>query len=83
MTEEILRMEPEEGIEKVKETLEMSEYYISVYHEHRNSLEKYFKEDPVVPWGFETSLVFGRLEKFIHQLRVIEVSYCVLLVCLW
>ena len=73
MTEEILRMEPEEGIEKVKETLEVCQCYISMYHEHRNSLDKYFKDEPVVPWGFETSLVFGRLDKFIHQLHVIEV----------
>lgn len=74
MTEEILRMEPEEGIEKIKETLEMCQRYVQCYHDHRNNLQQYFKEGPVIQWSFQTSLVFGRLELFVHQLHIIEVT---------
>ena len=68
-----MRLEPEEGIEKVQEALKMCQCYVQCYHDHRNGLFKYFKEKPVIEWSFQSTLVFVRLDKFVQQLQIIEV----------
>jgi dynein heavy chain len=72
VSEEIIKMEPDEGIEKINDALQMSEYYVECYHTHRSNLETYFRDDPVIGWNFHTNLVFGRLEKFVQQLHSIK-----------
>lgn len=66
-------MEPDEGLERIKETVEMCHKYIEHYHDHRKNLQQYFKDSPVVPWTFQSSLIFSRLDFFLQQLHVIEV----------
>ena len=67
-------MEPEEGIEKVTDALKTCKLYQDTYHSHRNKLMTYFKEEPVVEWDFESSLLFTRLNKFTYRLEIIEVG---------
>ena len=71
-------MEPDEGLEKLKETLDLCQYYIDCYNNHRNNLDRYFKDSPVIPWDFNSSLVFSRLDRFMHHLHLIEVMCIVL-----
>ena len=73
VTEEILRMEPEEGIEKIQEALRICKYYRDTYMDRCGNLAQYFKERPVVEWDFQSSLVFARLDRFTSQLTIIEV----------
>ena len=74
MTEEILRMEPDEGLEKIAEALKICHLYRNLYFTKRAGLQAYFKEKAVVEWDFQPSLIFSRLDSFINQLKMIEVD---------
>ena len=67
-------MEPDEGLEKVKEAQKICIKYKEIYHDRRTHLSEYFKGDqPLVPWEFQSSMVFNRFDQCVHQLKVIEV----------
>ena len=77
VTEEILRLEPEEGLEKVGEAIRVCRSYKDIYHDHRSNLASYFKgEQPVVTWEFQSSLVFSRFDRYVGQLSIVEVREC-------
>lgn len=73
MSEEILRMEPDEGLEKVADTLKICCLYRETFFAKKTGLQPYFKDKPVVEWNFQDSLIFSRIDRFIHQLNIIEV----------
>jgi len=74
VSEEILRMEPDEGLEKVNISLKVCSLYRDTFFVKKKDLAVYFKEKPVVPWNFAPSLIFSRLDRFIKQLQMIVVS---------
>ena len=73
MTDEILKMEAEEGLEKIQEALKICDLYISCYYGHKEKMANYFKEKPVLEWKFESTMIFCNLSKFVNQLKVIKV----------
>ena len=75
VTDEILHIEPEEGIEKLQEAIKVCLSYKSSFSERRGTLATYFKdpEVPLVEWSFQPSLVFSKLDRFLEQLDVIDV----------
>ena len=73
MSEEVLRMEPDEGLEKVADALKICCVYRDTYFTKRSDLQPYFKDKPVVEWDFQASLIFSRIDRFIEQLKLIEV----------
>ena len=74
VTEEVLHMEPEEGLEKVQDALHVCRSYQTTYHDRRTNMGQYFKEGLPVEWQFQPSLVFARLDSFMGQLANIQVS---------
>lgn len=67
-------MEPEEGLDKVKEAADVCRSYRSYYFKKKAKIAKLFKEDvPIVEWSFNTELIFARLDNFIERLTLIEV----------
>lgn len=74
VTEEILRNEPEDGLERLQDALRVCRDYQSAYYDRRSNLAQYFKEGPVVEWSFQSSLVFGRLDCFMTRLNTIGVG---------
>ena len=74
MTEEVLNMEPEEGLEKVRDATRVLSAYRSCFEQKRNRLEEYFKDKPVVSWAFQSKLVFNRVEKLEHRIHLVRVS---------
>ena len=73
LSEELIRMEPEDGIEKVVDTLKTCRLYKETYYTSKESLKTYFKDEPVVEWQFESNLIFSRIEKLIKKLETIDV----------
>ena len=67
-------MEPDEGLEKVGDALKICAQFKKLYFEKKSQLSVYFKEQPVVEWNFKSSLIFTRMDMFINQMRLIEVS---------
>ena len=73
VSEEILRMEPDEGLEKLRSALKICDCYRDTYQDRRTHLSEYFKEGPVVEWDFQPSLVFARMDRMANQLKIIQV----------
>lgn len=74
VSDEILRMEPDEGLEKLQVAFHVCSKYRENFEDRRSHLADYFKEEPVVEWDFESSLVFTRVDRLTSQLRLMEVS---------
>ena len=66
-------MEPDEGLEKVADALKICCLYRDTFFVKKSGLQPYFKDKPVVEWNFQASLIFSRLDRFIDQLKLIEV----------
>lgn len=79
VSEEIIRMEPDEGLEKLGDALKICSHFKKLYFEKKSQLSVYFKEQPVVEWNFKSSLIFTRMDMFINQMRLIEVYMSILL----
>ena len=73
VSEEILRMEPDEGLEKLQVAFRVCGKYRESYEDRKAHLAEYFKEQPVVEWNFEPSLVFARMDRLTSQMKMIEV----------
>ena len=67
-------MEPDEGLEKLSDALKICAHFKDLYFEKKSQLSVYFKENPVVEWNFKSSLIFTRMDMFINQMRLIEVT---------
>ncbi len=67
-------MEPDEGLEKLRDALKICKGYVSTYHDRRSHLGEYFKgEEAVVGWEFQPTMVFARMDRLINQLGMIQV----------
>ncbi len=75
VTEEILHVDPEEGIDRLQDALKVCLSYKSSFSQRKNMLPTYFNdpEVPLVEWSFQPDLVFSRLDGFVQQLYTIEV----------
>ncbi len=74
VSEEILKMEPDEGLERLRDALKVCTGYVSTYHDRRSHLDEYFKgEEAVVGWEFRSTMVFARMDRLINQLMIIQV----------
>ena len=73
VTDEILRMEAEEGLEKIQEALKVCSHYVKTYHAYKTKLPQYFKEKPVLKWEFQSSMIFSLFDRFVNQLKIVEV----------
>ena len=73
MSEELLRMEPDEALERLADALTICKLYKHTYFDKKSQLSQYFKETPVVEWDFKPSLVFTRLDRLVSQLQLTEV----------
>ena len=73
VSDEILRMDPEEGIDMINCALKICRLYRDNFFTKKAGLAAYFRDKPVVPWDFKSSLVFSRVDRFISQLQMIAV----------
>ncbi len=74
VSEEILRMEPDEGLEKLQDAIKICRCYVSTYHDRRSHLDEYFEGgEAVVRWEFQPTLVFARMDRLISQLQMMQV----------
>jgi len=73
--DEVLKLEPEEGLDKVTEAIKTCNHYKKVYFTKKDNISTYFKNPdiPSVPWGFGPDLIFSRLDNFVGRLSTIEV----------
>lgn len=73
VTDEILKMEAEEGLDKIQEALKVCSHYIKTYHTYKMKLPQYFKEKPVLKWEFQPSMILSLFDHFVSQLKIVEV----------
>ena len=75
VTEEILRMEVEEGLERLNEALKVGKVYQDCFFQHKEKLQSYHVADkpPVPDWNFDPVLVFARLQRFLQLLHTLKV----------
>ena len=79
VSDEILRMEPDEALEKLADAEKMCKVFVDVYNDRRKNLATYFKDGPVVDWDFQSNIVFTRFDKFMAQIRQLQARkylYC-------
>ena len=71
-------MEPEEGVEKIVEALKTCQLYKDTFESYKANLHTYFKEEAVVEWQFQSSLIFSRINQLIKRLEIVEVRRTIL-----
>ncbi|TPP61873.1 Dynein beta chain ciliary [Fasciola gigantica] len=78
---EIIKEEPDEGLIKVNQSLEVLQHFRDVVEDYRQNVKESCQEQQVEPseWSFHSSWVFGRLNAFIDRLEAIKVYYQTLL----
>ncbi|CAG7732677.1 unnamed protein product [Allacma fusca] len=66
----IFQMDPEEGLVKVTQVVEVLQFFRDLYDEHRSKLPVYFDDstDPKT-WDFLPHLVFKRYDKFLDRMK--------------
>lgn len=74
LSDEVIRMEPDEGLEKVQETLKVCKVFKDTFIEKRRSIASYFKDTPPVEWEFQSSLVFNRFDHFVERVETVQVG---------
>ena len=74
VSDEILRMEPDEALEKLADAEKMCRVFVDVYNDRRKNLAIYFKDGPVAEWDFQSSIVFTRFDKFMAKIRQLQAS---------
>lgn len=73
-TEDLLRAEPEEGLEKVEDGIKVCRSFMECYHNKKTDIAKHFKADmPVVEWSFNNELIFARLNVYLDRLCTVQV----------
>ncbi len=75
VTEEILRFDPDEGLDKIAVALSVLDLYRKTFNEKKNGLATYFKDSPVVEWDFPPEFVFSRIDNLVSRLKMIEVNF--------
>lgn len=79
VSDEILRMEPDEALEKLADAEKMCKVFVNVYNERRKNLATYFKDGPVVEWDFQSTIVFTRFDKFLEKISQLQVRIILLI----
>ena len=74
LSDEVIRMEPDEGLEKVQETLKVCKVFKDTFVEKRRTIASYFKDTPPVEWEFQSSLVFDRFDRFVERVVTVQVG---------
>ncbi len=69
---DLFKGEPEESVEKIKQTYTAIESYTKSYEKHKLKLKDYFKNQSVKEWEFSPKLVFARWDKFTEKLNKIR-----------
>ena len=77
LTDEVIKMEPEEGLEKVAEAKKLCKLFKECFEEKRKAIATYFKDSPPVEWEFQSDLIFQRFDRFVERVDTVEVSVCV------
>ncbi len=67
-------MEPEEGLEKLRDAVNVCHDYQAAYHNQADNLAPFFTDRSVVGWDFKSSLIFARLTNFTSQLNTMQVG---------
>lgn len=73
VSEEIIRMEPDDGLERLADALKICDLFKRLFFEKKSQLSRYFKDKPTVEWDFKSSLIFARMDVFISQIKLIQV----------
>ena len=70
----IFQMEPEEGLVKATQVVDVLQYFRDLYDEHRSELPIYFPETSNPKnWDFLPHLVFKRYDKFLNRMKKMKV----------
>ena len=75
ISDEILRMEPDEALEKLADAEKMCKVFVNVYDDRRKNLASYFKDGPVVEWDFQSTIIFTRFDKFMAKIRQLQARF--------
>ncbi|XP_018585062.2 dynein heavy chain 11, axonemal [Scleropages formosus] len=71
--EELFKMELEEGLERVQQTIHVLNSFKRSFHLHREKIGQYYKEgEQVKPWDFPINVVFKRTDCILERLLMIE-----------
>ncbi|XP_031749733.1 dynein heavy chain 11, axonemal [Xenopus tropicalis] len=70
--EEIFKMELEEGLEKVQQTIQMFKSFKTVFSLYKEEVSGSAKKDGVKTWDFPSNLVFFRFDSILERLNYIE-----------
>ena len=72
VSDEILRMEPDEALEKLSDAEKMCKVFVDVYNDRRKNLATYFKDGPVIEWDFQSTIVFTRFDRFMAKIKQLQ-----------
>ena len=73
-TEDLLRDEPEEGLEMVQDSIKVCRSFMECYATKKSDIGRHFEPDvPVVQWSFNNELIFARLNVYIERLSIVKV----------
>ncbi|KAJ8349889.1 hypothetical protein SKAU_G00250190 [Synaphobranchus kaupii] len=71
--EELFKMELEEGMERVQQTIHVIRTFKRSFHQHRAKISQYGRGGTEVkPWDFPSTLVFHRTDCILQRLLMIE-----------
>ncbi|XP_066544120.1 dynein axonemal heavy chain 11 [Amia ocellicauda] len=71
--EELFKMELEEGVERVQQTIHIIKSFKRCFHQHKDKISQYYREgEPVRHWDFPSHLVFVRTDRILERLLMIE-----------
>lgn len=73
ISDEILRMEPDEALEKLADAEKMCKVFVDVFNDRRKNLASYFKDGPVIEWDFQSSIVLTRFDRFMAKIKQLQV----------
>ncbi|MGH0152203.1 UNVERIFIED_CONTAM: hypothetical protein FKN15_022155 [Acipenser sinensis] len=71
--EELFKMELEEGIEKVQQTIQTLKSFKKSFTQHKDRMSRYYRGgEEVKRWDFPSNLVFARTDRILDRLLKIE-----------
>ena len=73
LSDEVIKMEPDEGLEKVADAKKLCKTFKDCFAEKRKTISTYFKDSPPVEWEFQTDLIFQRFDRFMERVDTVEV----------
>ena len=71
---DLFKGEPEESVEKIRNTYNALDAYKTSYEKHKAMVKKYFKNGhPAREWEFSPKFVFARWDNFMEKMNMIRV----------